>query len=204
MWNSLSGGTVANLTGSSRYPLFPDATSVASSVETASGYGDNYGERYCGWIIPPATGQYKFYIASDDASEVWLSTNESAANKAKICQVTGWTNYRAYSSGGQSALINLTAGQRYYLEILHKEGGGGDHLSLAWQLPGGSAPANGSDPIGPDYLQYEALSADPDLTGLVSWWKMDEGSGTLAADVLATANDGTLGAPVWVSGRSKP
>ena len=201
VWNSLSGGTVANLTGSSRYPLFPDATSVASSVETASGYGDNYGERYCGWIIPPATGQYKFYIASDDASEVWLSTNESAANKAKICQVTGWTNYRAYSSGGQSALINLTAGQRYYLEILHKEGGGGDHLSLAWQLPGGSAPANGSDPIGPDYLQYEALSADPNLTGLVSWWKMDEGTGTLAADVLATANDGTLGAPVWVSGK---
>lgn len=201
VWTGLSGGSVADLTGSSAYPLFPDVTSVATSIETPSGYGDSYGERYSGWLVPPTTGSYKFFVTSDDASEVWLSTTDSPANKVRICQVTGWTNYRAYPSGGQSAFITLTAGNRYYIEVLHKEGGGGDHLSLAWQLPGGSAPAANAEPIGAANLEYEAVTPDPALNGLVSWWRMNEGSGTVAADVLATANDGTLNAPAWTTGK---
>ena len=29
----------------------------------------------------------------------------------------------------------LTAGQQYYLQALHKEGSGGDHLAIAWTTP---------------------------------------------------------------------
>ena len=141
VWTGISGGAVADLTGNSRYPRFPDSTSVISSAETPQDFADNYGQRLSGWVVPPVTGSYRFYLSSDDASQLWLSTNDNPANKIQRAQVTGWTNYRTYSSS--TAAITLTAGQRYYLEILHKESGGGDHLSVAWQMPGGSAPTTG-------------------------------------------------------------
>ena len=31
---------------------------------------------------------------------------------------------------------SLVAGQKYYIEALVKEGGGGDHLSIGWTGPG--------------------------------------------------------------------
>ena len=36
----------------------------------------------------------------------------------------------------QSVTINLVAGQKYYIEVLHKEAGGGDNIAVAWQGPG--------------------------------------------------------------------
>jgi hypothetical protein len=52
--------------------------------------------------------------------------------------VSGWTNSREWSkyTSQQSATINLTAGQKYYIEVLHKEGSGGDNIAVAWQGPG--------------------------------------------------------------------
>lgn len=49
-----------------------------------------------------------------------------------------WTNSREWNkySTQQSASINLTAGQKYYIEVLHKEGSGGDNVAVAWQGPG--------------------------------------------------------------------
>lgn len=42
---------------------------------------------------------------------------------------------------------------------------------------------------------------DAGETGLVAWWKLDEGSGTRAADSSGHGNDGTLrNGPVWVKG----
>ena len=43
--------------------------------------------------------------------------------------------------------------------------------------------------------------ADPQYAGLQAWWKMDEGSGLIAADSMAGAADGTLASPVWTTGR---
>lgn len=192
VWNSASGSAISDLTGLSSFPLFPSSTGTVTTFETPAAYADNYGQKISGWIVPPTTGPYKFFIASDDASELWLSTDSGSSNKVRIAQVTGYTSTaRAYSSGGQSAFITLTAGQRYYVEVLHKEGGGGDHLAVAWQLPGGSAPANGSDPIDGAYLQYESFVPIPAYNGLVSWWKMNETTGTLASDTVSS-NDGTV------------
>jgi hypothetical protein len=201
VWNGISGGNVADLTARSNYPRLPDVTRTVTSAETPENSGDNYGERLSGWLLPPTTGQYRFYIASDDSSELWLSTTDSPANRVRIAFKSGYTGFRQYSAGGQSALITLSAGQRYHIEILHKEAGGGDHLSVAWQTPGGNAPANGSAPIPGQFFESIADVADPEFAGLQAWWKMDEGGGTVAADSMAGGADGTLAAPVWTSGR---
>src|SRR5204863_810997 len=38
----------------------------------------------------------------------------------------------------KSPAIPLVAGRRYYIEVLHKEGSGGDHLAVGWTLPDGT------------------------------------------------------------------
>src|SRR5690606_17001039 len=37
-----------------------------------------------------------------------------------------------------SSPVNLVQGQRYYIEALHKEGVGSDHMAVGWQLPDGT------------------------------------------------------------------
>jgi hypothetical protein len=98
---------------------------------------DYFGDRIRGYVCPPQTGYYVFYIASDDQGELWLSTNDQVTNKRKIAYTNEWTNPGEYTKFAtqQSAPIYLQAGQRYYIETLHNEGFGGDHLSVGWKLP---------------------------------------------------------------------
>jgi hypothetical protein len=91
-----------------------------------------------GLLIPPTTGNYTFWIASDATSELSLSTDHRPANATVIAQVTGATAFREWTKSAtqQSTAIPLRAGVRYYIRALHKEGTGEDHLSVAWQGPG--------------------------------------------------------------------
>ena len=100
---------------------------------------DLYGARFRGYVHPPVTGQYTFWIAADDSAELWLSPDDRAENKRRICQAAEWSlffhNWWQNSEQESSPMI-LEAGRRYYIEALHKEGGGGDFFSVAWQPPG--------------------------------------------------------------------
>ena len=73
--------------------------------------------------VLPQSGQYTFYLAADDLAELWLSTDGNPANKQKIAAVNSWTNAGQYDQdpSQQSVTINLTAGQRYYIEVRHIE-----------------------------------------------------------------------------------
>ncbi|MBI3854731.1 MAG: hypothetical protein HY293_03470, partial [Planctomycetes bacterium] len=86
------------------------------------------------------TGNYVFWIASDDQGELWLSTDEDPAHKEKIASVPDFTSSREYTkhASQQSKAIELKAGRRYYIEALQKEGGGGDNISVKWKLPNGA------------------------------------------------------------------
>jgi hypothetical protein len=54
--------------------------------------------------------------------------------------VLDWTDSRQWNnySTQKSPAITLTEGQRYYVEALQKEGGGGDNLAVGWAKPGES------------------------------------------------------------------
>jgi fibronectin type 3 domain-containing protein len=88
-----------------------------------------------GYVHPSSSGDYTFWIAGDDNCELWLSTDDNPANASMIANVPGWTSSREWTKYGeqQSAVISLTGGQKYYIEALQKEGGGGDNLAVAWQ-----------------------------------------------------------------------
>jgi RHS repeat-associated protein len=143
-WSNIPGTSVSDL------PLqtSPTNTSQLTSLEIPANVDDNYGTRIRGYVCPPTTGTYTFLIAGDDQSQLWLSSDDNPATKAQIASVPEWTDYREFTrfTEQQSAPIYLVAGRRYYLEVLHKEGDGGDNLTVAWDLPGGGreTPIDGS------------------------------------------------------------
>ncbi len=143
IWTGISGGTVASLTSDARYPNSPTTSRTLKEFDTGEDYADNYGSRIRAFVVPPATGSYSFYLASDDESQLRFTTGTNYTSAAQIASVAGYTardTWNAFASQ-TSAAFTLTAGQRYYLEVRHKEGGGGDFIQVAWTGPGITTPA---------------------------------------------------------------
>jgi hypothetical protein len=136
LWTNVQGWKVSHI------PLntTPKSVNQITSFETPTNFADNYGQRIRGYVTAPTTGNYTFWIAADDHAELWLSTSENPSKKVKIAQSTGYTAPRQWDkySSQRSVSIKLEAGKRYYIEALHKEGGGGDNLAVGWRLPSGA------------------------------------------------------------------
>ncbi len=140
VYAGIGGSTLADLTNNPAFPASPSRTvTITDFFETPVDSEDNYGQRLRATFLAPVTGNYRFWIASDDASTLFLSTDASPANRRVIASVSGWTGSRDWGASAeqQSALIPLTAGQSYYIEAQHKEGGGGDNLAVRWLRPDG-------------------------------------------------------------------
>ena len=163
VYTNLPGLQIADLLNSPKFPDHPDLVEVVNAFETPTDSGDLYGERLTGFLVPPLTGDYVFYVASDDQGALFLSPDTHPANKVQIAFEAGWNfprNWAGMGANGANSTsisppIHLEGGQKYYVEALHKEAMGGDNFGVAWQLPGEAPPANGSPPIGGQYLGRE-------------------------------------------------
>ncbi len=136
----------------------PDIRDTVDLFETPRDVADDYGTRLTGFLVPPITGDYVFYLCSDDQGELSLSTDESSENKRPIASVDGWAKYRQWeelSEQSVSTPVRLEQGRRYWLEAVFREGMGEDHLSVTWQVPGGLPPRNGDPPIPGDFLEHD-------------------------------------------------
>ena len=147
-YTNIPGSQVSDLTGN---PAFPNSPSVLASLnifEYGVDLGADYGARVRGYICAPQTGYYTFYIAADDQAGLWLSKDENPVNKVLIAYAESFTNPREWFkfSTQKSVSIKLIKGVRYYIETLHKELTGSDHLAVAWALPDGTfeGPIQGS------------------------------------------------------------
>ena len=107
------------MSGTNNLADTPDKSErLVGSLEAPTNAGDNYGSRMSGWLVPPVTGPYEFWIASDDHGEFWLSTDGNPANKIRRCSCTwaspGWWDRTPEQ---RSSPILLVAGQAYYYEV---------------------------------------------------------------------------------------
>ena len=138
IWTGISGSSLTSLTGNTNYPNRPNTRVTITSFDSGASYGDSYGSRIRARFIPPASGDYQFYIAGDDDCRLLFSANPSGAGATQIASITGWTNANQWTkyTSQTSAVRTLVAGQAVYLEALHKEGGGGDHVSVGYTGPG--------------------------------------------------------------------
>ncbi len=196
-------------------PAFSDTPTVTrylTAFEAPTAQGDSYIQRVSGFFTPAVTGDYVFFINSDDQSDLYLSTDTNAANKIIIASETVYSDPRSWlSSSGASALsdkrsdtfsgassfnggdpgvIHLSSGQSYYVEADHREGTGGDNLAVTFKLAGGSDPQNGTAPL---------------LTGsLISTYAIDGGSLSITnpPQNVTVTNGGSAGFSVGVQSSS--
>ncbi len=146
VWLGVAGTSVTNIpTG-----LPATVTNSLGTLEGIQDFGDNYGERIRGYLTAPVTGNYYFWIAANSSAELWISNDGEPANKIRRAVVTKPTLPHQWNlnRNQRSAWLTLQAGQRYYIEILHKAGAGkGDHWSVGWL----------QDPTGTNTLPAEVV-----------------------------------------------
>jgi uncharacterized membrane protein len=138
-WDNVNGNRVADFVDKPAAKAPPSSTTALERLEYAN-RGQQYTARIRGFLVPPQSGSFRFWIASDDGSEVWLSASDDPKDKAKIAFVSDYVprgNWEA-QPGQKSQPIVLRANQPCYFEVLHKQGGGEDYLSVGWQLPDGT------------------------------------------------------------------
>lgn len=172
LFTNMTGTAIADLSGNGRFAnnIVDSLGTLRSfqwtSVPPLTGNGmENYGLRISGYFIAPSNGVYRFYIRSDDASQLFLNTNSASSTNAegKVLIAREDTCCKAYgdaTAGGPrvSPGIPLNANQAYYIEALLKEGGGGDFFQMAFREAGDpSTPPNNEVASG----QFFALPPNP-------------------------------------------
>jgi len=162
-WDGI-GSTLDNLYDSDKWPDQPDTWEYRTNLEGKTGWADTYSTRVRGFLYPPQTGTYFFWIASDDGSELWLSKGEDPGSATLIANVAEWTDSRQWTKfpSQQSGANHLEANKRYYIEARHVEGGGGDNLAVAWAGPGiGADPVVIAGTYLSPWLRMKPISPDP-------------------------------------------
>jgi fibro-slime domain-containing protein len=136
VWGNLPGTAVKDIKNKMVTQPNPDITVTSKYLGNDVNY-DNYGVKWSGYLIPPATGNYTFTTRSDDASNFYLSTDTSVANlsTAPICSLATWVYSWPSSGSGVSQPISLVGGNRYYFTYWQKEGWGVDLGQMGWDGP---------------------------------------------------------------------
>lgn len=177
-FDGISGAADADLTRGLSDPR------VVAGTPTTSGYihgrfdtrtifpddsHETYLARISGWISPTESGDYYFFLGSDDAGRLYLSPNEIPPNPetdTPICIETDCCGAFAEPESGDPATtaspISLQAGRRYAVLAFLKEGGGGDHLEVAWRKSTDTTPA-ASLPRIPGQFLYAYVDPNADL-----------------------------------------
>lgn len=138
-WSGIGGGSIDDLLRASTFPGSPAQRYERESF-TNRFSGNDQGSRWRAWIVPPVDGEYVFGVSSDDNAQLWLGGSEDPASRVRIAGVPDHTNYNEWEKYPEqtSRPITLVAKRRYWIEVLHKQGGGDAHLAVRWRLPDGS------------------------------------------------------------------
>jgi len=153
VWTNVPGTNVANIPTETPASL----TTTLGTLAGVTNFGSNYGERIRGYLTAPVTGNYYFWLAASDAAELWISNDGEPVNRLRRASVrpanggTGLQQWNAQANQ-QTKWLALVAGQKYYVEVLHKAGlTTPDHWSVGWRL---DATGTNSTPTGivPGYV----------------------------------------------------
>jgi hypothetical protein len=150
-WTGITSIDITTLLNHADYPDNPHGSGYLTSFEVVQGsitdLVDEYGVRVRGYFHPPVTGEYTFWINSDDEGQLLLSPEGSSSHAVVIARtirsapLNNWTRY----AGQQSMPITLEAGRKYYIEAIYKENTGGDRLQVAYGPDGAQVIIPGSE-----------------------------------------------------------
>jgi hypothetical protein len=138
--------------GDAKYPNSPDDVYYVNGFQFGEpSFGNTYGEnhmvRIAGTFTAPKSGNFRFFVRSDDASRLYVKQGTAIPNPSSdtaIAQENGCCGgYEEPGAGDNgdgtfptSEPIALTAGTTYGVLFLVKEGGGGDWGQVGWREEG--------------------------------------------------------------------
>jgi len=119
----------------------PSVVEYPARFEAPSHAGSNFLARIRGYVHPPKTGDYTFWIAGDNSCQFLLSPDDQPENKVSIATANNTKPREWTDEIQQSSSITLIAGQKYYIEAVEQyfteafPNDGEHHLAVAWQGP---------------------------------------------------------------------
>jgi hypothetical protein len=167
--------TTASIPAMIALSKFPDITDTRILLnddiilETATAPTNiiNYGQYFTGYFKAIYGGRYRFWSTSDDASQLYLSTDDTGQNKVKIIDFNSWTLYNDYVTPyakSRSDWVTLVAGNYYYMEIYHVQGAGADHYSVGVEIEHTINVASLSQPIPNKINKIQTISIGPKIS----------------------------------------
>ncbi len=133
-------------------------------------FKQHWGARFSGLIDIPFSGNWSFFLNSDDGSELWVNGNSVVQNHGMHGMVE------------RSGFVNLTAGLHDF-RVEFFQGGGPHGLVFSWQGP------NTSKTTVPSSAFYVDGDLVPQSNHLVHAWSLEDGSGGQASNsVNGSAN----------------
>ncbi len=164
-FNSITGTAIQGLLDDAKYTgNKPDEVLYLTSFDSRTVYPtdihENFGGRITGFVTPTQSGDYEFFLRSDDASQLFLSPDDKVSNLAMEAEETGCCN--AFMETGDvrtTAPKSLVAGKSYAIQVLYKEGGGGDFAQVAWRKVGDATAAANLKPIPGSFLSVSVPAA---------------------------------------------
>lgn len=156
----------------------PVVTQTSPNVDYTWGAGGNaaspaagvnstqWSAKFTGTITPTVSGQYTFSLTSDDGSRLFVNGQQVI------------DNWRDQAPNTETGTVTLTAGQPASIEVDYYQNGGGDMVSLGWQVPGGQSLSD----------QAVALARSSDVAVVFASDNESEGSDLSNIDLSADQN----------------
>jgi|GEM_PF-6802498 len=184
IWTNIPGSSIIDLTGTPKFQAnLPDVVYYTNvfgvGAFAANSTLENYGARITGYFIPTNTGLYRFYVRSDDASQLWMNIDPDPAKsmdpagRVMLIHMPS-ANQNINSAMAISPPVFLNEGQRYYMEALMKEGTGGDYFQMTFRPCDANGNAIGPIPVDNSVAEntsvafFDAVPGNPDAITIVS------------------------------------
>jgi len=138
IWSNQVTGTLDEALAVIAGEVGPDRVDVLDDSGWPGDEGSDYVSRLSGYVVVPADGDYTFYISGDDHCGLYVSQDADPANAVQVAFVDGWSNWLQWDANPSQTAepMALVAGQVMAVYAVHREGGGGDNLSIGWTGPG--------------------------------------------------------------------
>lgn len=201
-WDGFSGNTDGDIETALASPRLTSGTPTTEAMisgrfDTETVFTDdtheNYLVRVSGWLTPTESGDYYFFLRSDDASRLYLSANDQLPNPAFDAPIATepdcCNSFYEPDAGDPSTTptaIPLVAGQRYGILALLKEGTGGDHLQVAWRKSTDNTPATALPYLPGRYL---STYVDPNTDLAITQQPVDQGATLPSAGIEVFSRD---------------
>lgn len=143
--------TIATFTNTANFPNNPFRSIFINRMHSRAAHpdnsNDNYGGRMRALFIPLVSGDWRFYMSSDDPGHLFINPNGTSPDgRILVARENGCCNlYQAPGALQTSPAFPMIAGQAYYIELIYKENAGGDYGMVAARLDGTGTPTGGND-----------------------------------------------------------